>query len=134
MSLIAVTAIAVKDNLPYFLVQKKEKWLPVLHYKMHKHNNDTSLGAALRGLKELGAVNFDDWRLGELTSVEVEGELLSIHSFEVKDTEKIEQELNFKLKFMPANKIHELLKTLKTTLFVSFEENEKRLTFLIKRV
>lgn len=123
MSLIAVTAIAVKDNLPYFLVQKKATGYQFFATKMHKHNNDTSLGAALRGLKELGAVNFDDWRLGELTSVEVEGELLSIYSFEVKDTEKIEQELNFKLKFMPANKIHELLKTLKTTLFVSFEEN-----------
>lgn len=123
MSLIAVTAIAVKDNLPYFLVQKKENGYQFFTTKMHKHNNDTSLGAALRGLKELGPVNFDDWRLGELTSVEIEGELLSIYSFEVKNTDKIEQELNFRLKFMPANKIHGLLKTLKTTLFVSFEEN-----------
>ncbi|TYC46436.1 hypothetical protein [Leuconostoc litchii] len=123
MSLIAVTAIAVKDNLPYFLVEENEGHYQFFTTKMHKHNNDTSLGAALRGLKELGAVDFNDWRLGELTSVAFQGDLLSIYSFEVKDTDKIERELNYNLKFMPANQIHELLETLQTTLFVSFEEN-----------
>ena len=89
---------------------------------MHRHNNDTSLGAVLRGLKLLGPVDFDDWRLGELTSVSDGNSLMSIYSFDVKDMPKIEKELNHQLVFVPANEIHPLLETLQTTAFVSFEE------------
>lgn len=123
MSLIAATAIAVKDNLPYFLVEKtKDQTYRFFTTKMHRHNNDTSLGAVLRGLKSLGPVDFDEWRLGELTSVSGGDSLMSIYSFDVKDMSKIEKELNYQLVFVPANKIHPLLKTLQTTAFVSFEE------------
>ena len=123
MSLIAATAIAVKDNLPYFLVEKtKDQTYRFFTTKMHRNNNDTSLGSVLRGLKSLGPVDFDDWRLGELTSVSGGDSLMSIYSFDVKDMPKIEQELNYQLVFVPANKIHPLLETLQTTAFVSFEE------------
>ena len=123
MSLIAATTIAVKDNLPYFLVEKtKDQTYRFFTTKMHRHNNDTSLGAVLRGLKSLGPVDFDDWRLGELTSVSGGDSLMSIYSFYVKDMQKIEKELNYLLVFVPANKIHPLLETLQTTAFVSFEE------------
>ena len=123
MSLIAATTIAVKDNLPYFLVEKtKDQTYRFFTTKMHLHNNDTSLGAVLRGLKSLGPVDFDDWRLGELTSVSCGDSLMSIYSFDVKDMPKIEKELNYLLVFVPANKIHPLLETLQTTAFVSFEE------------
>lgn len=123
MSLIAATAIAVKDNLPYFLVEKtKDQTYRFFTTKMHRHNNDTSLGAVLRGLKSLGPVDFDEWRLGELTSVSGGDSLMSIYSFDVKDMSKIEKELNYQLVFVPANKIHPLLETLQTKAFVSFEE------------
>ncbi|WP_349551301.1 hypothetical protein [Leuconostoc pseudomesenteroides] len=123
MSLIAATAIAVKDNFPYFLVeQSKDNSYRFFTTKMHRHNNDTSLGAVLRGLKLLGPVDFDDWRLGELTSVSDGNSLMSIYSFDVKDMPKIEKELNHQLVFVPANEIHPLLETLQTTAFVSFEE------------
>ena len=123
MLLLAATTIAVKDNLPYFLVEKtKDQTYRFFTTKMHLHNNDTSLGAVLRGLKSLGPVDFDDWRLGELTSVSCGDSLMSIYSFDVKDMPKIEKELNYLLVFVPANKIHPLLETLQTTAFVSFEE------------
>ncbi|MDY5164428.1 hypothetical protein RQW99_07765 [Leuconostoc falkenbergense] len=123
MSLIAATAIAVKDNLPYFLVEKtKDQTYRFFTTKMHRHNNDTSLGSVLRGLKSLGPVDFDDWRLGELTSVSGGDSLMSIYSFDVKDMPKIEKELNYQLVFVPANKTHPLLETLQTKAFVSFEE------------
>lgn len=92
MSLIAATAIAVKDNLPYFLVEKtKDQTHRFFTTKMHRHNNYTSLGAVLRGLKSLGPVDFDEWRLGELTSVSGGDSLMSIYSFDVKDMPKIEK-------------------------------------------
>ena len=123
MSLIAATAIAVKDNLPYFLVEKtKDQTYRFFTTKMHRHNNDTSLGAVLRGLKSLGPVDFDEWRLGELTSVSGGDSLMPVYSFDVKDMSKIEKELNYRLVFVPANEIHPLLETLQTTAFVSFEE------------
>ena len=123
MSLIAATAIAVKDNLPYFLVEKtKDQTYRFFTTKMHRHNNDTSLGSVLRGLKSLGPVDFDDWRLGELTSVSGGDSLMSIYSFDVKDMPKIEKELNYRLVFVPANKIHPLLEPLQTPAFVSFDE------------
>lgn len=89
---------------------------------MHRHNHDTSLGAVLREFQTLGSVDFDQWRLGELTSVEDNGTLMSLYSFEVPNMDAVEKALNYQLKFVPANNLHTLLETLQTTSFVSFEE------------
>lgn len=122
MSLIAATAIALKDDMPYFLVKDDAKGYKFFTAKMHRHEHDTSLGAVLRGFQKLGPIDFDQWRLGELTSVNYEGTLMSMYSFDVPDMEMIEKAVNNQLKFVPANKIHSLLETLQTTEFVSFEE------------
>lgn len=122
MSLIAATAIAFENNLPYFLVEKEVEGYRFFTAKMHRHNQETSLGVVLRELKKLGLENFDQWRLGELTSVKADGQLLSLYSFEVTDMLSISQVLDHQLEFVPANKLHGLLETLQTTAFVSFEE------------
>lgn len=123
MSLIAATAIAVKENLPYFLVEKDGDAYRFFTAKMHRHNHDTSLGAVVRELKKLGPVNFNEWRLGELTSVKDNDDvLMSLYSFDVSDMHSIEKELNNHLEFVPANQLHDLLETLQTTAFVRFEE------------
>lgn len=122
MSLIAATVISVKNNLPYFLVENSEKGYQFYTAKMHRHNQDTSLGAVLRAFKSIGIVNFDTWHLGELTSVNREGTLMSLYSFEVPEMSGVEECLEGKLEFVPANQLHKLLETLQTTSFVSFEE------------
>ncbi|ADG40704.1 MULTISPECIES: hypothetical protein [Leuconostoc] len=122
MSLIAATAISLKGDLPYFLVKHDAQGYHFFTAKMHRHNHDTSLGAVLREFKKLGPVNFDQWRLGELTSVNYEGTLMSMYSFDVPDMKTIEEAVNNQLEFVPANKLHGLLETLQTTEFVSFEE------------
>ena len=122
MSLIAATAISVKNDLPYFLVKEDTNGYHFFTAKMHRHNHDTSLGAVLREFQTLGSVDCDQWRLGELTSVEDNGTLMSLYSFEVPNMDAVEKALNYQLKFVPANKLHTLLETLQTTSFVSFEE------------
>lgn len=122
MSLIAATAIALKENLPYFLVEEDEQGYHFFTAKMHRHNHDTSLGTVLRGLKTLGPVDLNQWRLGELTSVNNGGVLMSLYAFEVDNMLKIEKSLDSNLKFAPANQLHQLLETVQTTSFVSFEE------------
>ena len=87
MSLIAATAISVKNDLPYFLVKEDTDGYHFFTAKMHRHNPDTSLGAVLREFQTLGSVDFDQWRLGELTSVEDNGTLMSLYSFEVPNME-----------------------------------------------
>ncbi|GMA67795.1 hypothetical protein GCM10025884_14220 [Leuconostoc gelidum subsp. gelidum] len=93
MSLIAATAIAVKDDLPYFLVEKNSETYHFFTAKMHRHNHDTSLGAVLRAFKALGPIDFDQWRLGELTSVKNNNTLMSLYAFEVSDMNVIEKNL-----------------------------------------
>ncbi|MBU7538076.1 hypothetical protein [Leuconostoc lactis] len=122
MSLIAATAIAFENDLPYFLVEKTEDGYQFFTAKIHRHHQETSLGVVLRELKKLGLDNFDHWRLGELTSVQAGDQLLSLYSFEVNDMAGITQALANQLEFVPANKLHGLLETLQTTAFVSFEE------------
>ncbi|MGY3742909.1 hypothetical protein [Leuconostoc inhae] len=122
MSLIAATAIAVKDDLPYFLVEKNSETYQFFTAKMHRHNHDTSLGAVLRAFKTLGPINFDQWRLGELTSVKNDNTLMSLYAFEVSDMDLIEKTLNNKLMFIPANELHGLLESVQTRAFVRFEE------------
>ncbi|MCT8388632.1 hypothetical protein D0501_00735 [Leuconostoc holzapfelii] len=122
MSLIAATAIAYENNLPYFLVEKQGDDYRFFTAKMHRHNQETSLGVVLRELKKMGLADFDNWRLGELTSVKTDGQLLSLYSFEVTDMAAITTALDDQLTFVPANKLHGLLETLQTTAFVSFEE------------
>ena len=90
--------------------------------KIHRHHQETSLGVVLRELKKLGLENFDQWRLGELTSVQAGDQLLSLYSFEVDDMAAVTDALANQLEFVPANKLHGLLETLQTTSFVSFEE------------
>ncbi|CAM3036111.1 MULTISPECIES: hypothetical protein [Leuconostoc] len=122
MSLIAATAIAVKDDLPYFLVEKNSENYQFFTAKMHRHNHDTSLGAVLRAFKALGPIDFDQWRLGELTSVKNNNTLMSLYAFEVSDMSTIESKLDHKLMFVPANKLHKLLESVQTRAFVRFEE------------
>ncbi|MEX0380283.1 hypothetical protein AB3K25_07390 [Leuconostoc sp. MS02] len=122
MSLIAATAIAVKEDMPYFLVEKDGETYRFFTAKMHRHNHDTSLGAVLREFKNLGPIDFDQWRLGELTTINDNDTLMSLYAFNVFDMAVIEKSLNNKLMFVPASKLHGLLERVQTRAFVRFEE------------
>ena len=125
MSLVAATAIAIKDSMPYFLVEPIENGYRFYTTKVHKHKQDTSLGAVLRGLQQDGDIDFDNWRLGELSTLESDHEgPMSFYSFEVEpeNMHLITTAFHEKLKFVPANKLHTLLETVQMSSFIGFEE------------
>ncbi|MDF7637714.1 hypothetical protein PT274_05525 [Leuconostocaceae bacterium ESL0958] len=125
MTMVAATVIAYQNNLPYFLVNDRREKEQFYMVKVHHHEERTSLGTIMDAFKAMGIQNFDDWRLGELSTVKNDsGELTPLYSFQVDDLQAVEDALQHQLVFKSADDIADLLTTLQTETFTSFTENE----------
>ncbi|CAH1853873.1 hypothetical protein [Convivina intestini] len=123
MTMIAATVIAYQDNIPYFLVKKTSNSFDFLSVKEHLHDDQTSLGCILDAFKKAGVRDFSQWQIGELAAVKGDkGNLMPLYSFEISDWQKVQKDLKGDLMFESANKIQNLLTTLKPSAFTAFED------------
>lgn len=87
MSLIAGTVFYTDNetNNTYFLVTDEIPQPNFYTVKMHRHNDETALGAIINGFKNELALNIDNLRLGELAGWHMRGDtdLIALYTFEV---------------------------------------------------
>ncbi|MCO0832655.1 hypothetical protein NFX39_06130 [Fructobacillus sp. W13] len=123
MTMVAATVIAYENDMPYFLVQQvdgKEQFMAV---KVHRHHEQTSLGVILNSFSSSGVKDFDDWRLGELSTIKhSDGKMAPLYSFHVKDFRSLQKELQSDLVFKNGDEIADLLKTIQPSTFAAFDE------------
>lgn len=87
MSLIGGTVFYtdIETNNTYFLVTDEVPQPNFYTVKMHRHNDETALGAILNGFKNELALNLDNLRLGELAGwhMKSDADLIALYTFEV---------------------------------------------------
>ncbi|MBS9338949.1 hypothetical protein G6R29_04825 [Fructobacillus sp. M2-14] len=123
MTMVAATVIAYDNDMPYFLVQEVDGKEQFMSVKVHRHHEQTSLGVILDSFSKAGVKDFDNWRLGELSTIEhQDGKMAPLYSFHVKEYKALQNELKDDLVFKDGDELSELLKTIQPSTFATFDE------------